>query len=106
MSMTIEELNKLLQDTLERLKDAGIDDESKIELEILALQLKRQIQAESFNTLKDLEQITVADVSKLRQLTAAVEREIENEQNRVQLVKQIYAIAKMALKAGGVPIPS
>ncbi len=104
--MTVQELYELLEDALKKLDDANIDDESKIDLEILVLQLKRQIIVASFDPLKDLEKVTVANVSKLRQLTAEVGREIENEQKRVQLVQQIFTIAKMALKAGGVPIPS
>lgn len=104
--MTVQELYELLEDVLKKLDDANIDDESKIDLEILVLQLKRQIIVASFDPLKDLEKVTVANVSKLRQLTAEVGREIENEQKRVQLVQQIITIAKMALKAGGVPIPS
>lgn len=104
--MTIQELSEVLNRVLQQLKAAGVDDESKLDLEILALQLKRQMAVAVFDPLKELDQVTVADVSKLPQLVQDVSREIAHEQRRAELVRRIVATAKMALKAAGVPIPS
>jgi hypothetical protein len=103
--MTIQELLDLLQNTLRRLNERNIDDESKIELEILALQIKREIVVKSFDPLQELDQVVFPDVSRLAELSAQVEREIHHEQNRQQLVRDIIAIAKMALQLSGVPLP-
>jgi hypothetical protein len=104
--MTIEELYKLLDETVSKLDDANIDDRSKTELEILTLQLQIQLEGAVFDVLKDLDTVTVADVSKLPALCKEVEQEIRNEQQRVQLVQRLTATAKMVLKAAGLPIPS
>jgi hypothetical protein len=103
--MTIQELHDLLQNTVQRLDAKNIDDESKRELKILALQVKREIVARSFDPLQELDQVAIPDVSRLAELSAQVEREIQNEQNRQQLVRDIIAIAKKALQLSGVPIP-
>jgi hypothetical protein len=104
--VTIQELSDTLNRVLQQLTAAGADDDSKLDLEILALQLKRQMVVAVFDPLKELDTVTVADVSKLPQLAQEVSREIAREQPRAELVRRITATAKMALKAAGVPIPS
>lgn len=104
--MTVQELYNLLAETQRKLDAAGIDDESKLDLEILTKQIKKQIILEILDPLKDLDNVTVVDVSKLPRLCAEVAEKVEDEERRTQLVKKVVAIAKIALKAGGIPIPS
>lgn len=104
--MTIRELTHLLDTTLNTLQREDIEDHAKLDLQILVFQLKRQLVVASFDPLKDLDSVTIADLSELSNLADEVEKEVANEARRVKLLQQITATAKIALKAAGVPIPS
>ncbi len=104
--MTINEILQTLEETKTKLESGGVDDSSKMDLDILILQLKRSLQVAIFDPLKDLDQITVADTTQLRNLTSQVQQVIDNEQARATLVTRIVGTAKVVLKAAGLPIPS
>jgi len=104
--MTMNEILEALQETQGKLEAARVDDDSKLELDILILQLRRALAVAVFDPLKDLDEVTVADTSQLTQLVREVQTAIQNEQKRVTLVKKITTTAKVALKAAGIPIPS
>jgi hypothetical protein len=104
--MNIKEISSALIETLDKLNAADIDDHAKLDLEILSLQLKKQLLIEGFNPLKEIGSITVADVSKLPSLIGQLDQVISDEKGRTAMVNKIAAIAKIALKAAGLPIPS
>lgn len=104
--MNMEKLYGHLNDCLHQLQNNQIDDDSKLDLELLTIQLKRQINLQVFDPLKNLDTVTIVDTSQLSLLVSQVQTEISNEQRRVELVKKITALAKIALKAAGLPIPS
>lgn len=104
--MNIQEISSKLSETLDKLNAEGIDDTAKLELEILSLQLKKELLFSGFDPLKEITSITVADVSKLPDLVKQLDVDIGIEKNRIALVNKITAIAKNALKATGLPIPS
>ena len=104
--MNINEILQTLEDTENKLDSADVDDSSKIDLDILVLQLKRAMQSAIFDPLKDLDKVSVANTTELRSLTNQVQQVINDEQARVALVGRIVGTAKVALKAAGLPIPS
>lgn len=104
--MTIKEIYEKLKEALSKLQSADTDDDATLDLEILVLQLKKQLLLGGFDPLKELSGVTVADVSKLPQLVQEVDQVIENEQKRVKLIQRIISTAKIGLKAAGLPIPS
>ena len=104
--MTIQEIHEQLTNTLSKLENADIDDDLKLDLEILVLQLKKQLLLGGFDPLKELSAVTVADVSKLPELVEQVDSVIRDEKRRVELIKKIISTAKIGLKAAGLPIPS
>lgn len=103
--MTIDEILNALRETQNKLNQAGVDDIPKMELEILLLQLERQLMLGAFDTLKDITTVTVVDTTKLRSLTEQLGKDIANEQKRTQTVTRIIGIAKSALRGAGMPIP-
>ncbi len=81
-----------------------MDDNSKLDLEIVVLQLQRALQTGIFDPLKDLDGVTVADTSKLSNLCGEVDAAINDEKKRVALVEQIVGVAKTTMKAAGLAI--
>ncbi len=104
--MTIQEIHVKLKEALTTLQSADIDDDTTLDLEILVLQLKKQLLLGGFDPLKELSGVTVADISKLPQLIQEVDVVIDNEAKRIKLVQKIISTAKIGLKAAGLPIPS
>ncbi len=102
--MKIQEIYDALNQCLDKLESNNIDDRAKLDLEITVLQLKKQILLGVFDTLKELDNVTVADISKIPALVNQVDDVIEKEKKRVELVNQIVAIARMGLKAAGLPL--
>ena len=102
--MNIQEVYNQLQKCLDKLESNRIDDITKTDLEILVSQLKKQLLIGAFDPLKELDQVTVADVSKLPDLINQVSGVIKDEKNRVNLVNKIMAIAKMGLNAAGLQL--
>lgn len=102
--MTIDELYTQLSGLSARLASAP-DDETTFNLQMLVLQLEKQIVAESFDPLTDLAAAAGADVQQLKILIPQVDQAIATEQQRVQLVQTIIALATSALRASGVALP-
>ena len=103
--MNIQEIYDALVAAQEKLEEHEVEDDAQIDLEILVLQLKKQMLIAAFDPLKELESVTVADVTKLPDLIDKVDRDIANEKKRTALIKKITAVAKMGLRAAGLPIP-
>lgn len=106
MSMTIDDVLVLLKQTQTELNQAGIDDLSKLRLDRLILDLRTQMVTIAFDPLKDISNMTVVDISKLRLLIPQLKQVINDEGKRAELVSRITDIAKGALKGVGFPIPS
>jgi hypothetical protein len=104
--MNIKEISDNLNEALSKLQSAEIRDDQALDLEILVLQLQKQLLLSAFDPLKDLSGVTVADVSKLPALVQQVDMVIADEKARTKLVQTIISTAKIALKAAGLPIPS
>ena len=102
---TLDELTKQLKDTGAALAALAPDDPNRFDLEILRSQLKQKIVAEAFNIDDDIAAITVADLTKLKALTADLRAATLQEEQRAQLVGQIVGVAKKLIGAAGVPIP-
>jgi hypothetical protein len=102
--MTIDELYRQLSGLSASLASAS-DDEAKLNLQMLVLQLEKQIVAESFDPLTDLAAVAGADVEQLKILIPQVDQAIATEQQRVQLVQTIISLATSALRAAGVALP-
>jgi hypothetical protein len=100
--MTIDELLAQLTGLAGKLESAP-DDESKFDLQILILQLRKQVAAEAFDPLTGLDASAV-EVEQLRLLMPQVDQAIATEQNRVVLIERILSLAKTALHSAGVTL--
>jgi hypothetical protein len=98
--MTIDDLLAQLTDLSAKLELAP-DDGSKFDLQILILQLRKQVVAHAFDPLTTLPNSSV-EVEQLKLLMPQVDQAIQTEQNRVMLVARIVSLAKIALRAAGV----
>lgn len=102
--MTINDLYDKLEACISALEAAGIDDDSKLELELLKLQIKRQIRLAVLSPIKDLEAVTVADLSRLSELVNEVQQEIRNEESRTKALKKVIGLVKIGANAAGIPV--
>ena len=102
MTMTIDELLTQLSDLSLKL-ELTPDDPAKFDLQILMLQLRKQVVAQAFDPLATLANSTV-EVEQLKLLMPQVDQAILTEQNRVMLVARIVSLAKIALRAAGVTV--
>ena len=102
--MTINELYDKLEECVSMLDQAGIDDDAKLDLDLLKIQIKRQIRLAVLNPLKDVESVTVADLSKLTDLIREVQQEIHNESKRTKALQKIIGLVKIGANAAGIPI--
>ena len=100
--MTIDELLTQLSDLFLKLEVAP-DDATKFDLQILILQLRKQVAAQAFDPLSTLADSSV-EVEQLKLLMPEVDQAILTEQNRVMLVARIISLAKIALRAAGVTV--
>jgi hypothetical protein len=98
--MTIDELLTQLSDLSLKLELAP-DDATKFDLQILILQLRKQVVAQAFDPLTTLANSRV-EVEQLKLLMPQVDQAIQTEQKRVMLVARIISLAKIALRAAGV----
>ena len=98
--MTIDELLTQLSDLSLKLELAP-DDTTKFDLQILILQLRKQVLAQAFDPLTTLADSKV-EVEQLRLLMPQMDDAIQTERNRVMLVARIVSLAKIALHAAGV----
>jgi len=100
MTMTIDELLTQLSDLSLKL-ELTPDDPTKFDLQILILQLRKQVVAQAFDPLTTLANSTV-EVEQLKLLMPQVDQAILTEQRRAMLVARIISLAKIALRAAGV----
>lgn len=99
--MKIQEIYDQLQECLDKLESKNVDGMAKIDLEIFVHQIKKQMLAGEFDPLKELDQVTVPNVSKLPELINQVSGVIANEEERVNLINKIISLTKMGLHATG-----
>lgn len=66
------------------LESEEVEEDAQIDLEILILQLRKQLLIAAFDPLKDLDYITVADASKLPNLVDRLDAVITKEKKRVE----------------------
>lgn len=102
--MNASEIKAKLEEVRKMLEAENVDKIKQIRLNILESQLEMEMEMGTFDPLKDLDAITIVDLSQLNRLTKSVGEEIENEKKRVELVDKIIAVAKSGLKATGLPI--
>lgn len=102
--MKLQELLDSLKKTNQKLEHAGIDDLSKIDLEILIEQLKKKIIVSGFDPLTEISNVQVPEIDNLNGLIEQVDVEIEKEEKRTQLLTSVISIAKKGLNVIGNPL--
>ena len=103
--MTINELLTQLNSLSSKLEPVAAN-EATFDLQILLLQVQKQAITEGFSPLTDLDALAPVSVGELRVLMAQVDDAIATEKKRVQFVQTIIALAKTALRAAGVNLPT
>jgi hypothetical protein len=103
--MTIDELLAQLNGLSAKLDPFAADD-ATFDLRILLLQTQKQVIAEGFSPLTDLDALAPIPVGELQVLMAQVDEAIATENKRVQFVQTIISLAKTALRAAGVTLPA
>ena len=103
--MTVDELLTQLNVLSARLNPFATDD-ATFDLRILILQTQKQVIAEGFSPLTDLDALAPVPVGELQVLIAQVDEAIATEQKRAQFVQTIISLAKTALRAAGVTLPA
>ena len=91
--MNITEIYQKLREALIKLENGNIDDDTKLDLEILVIQLKKQLLLGGFDPLREISGVTIADISTLDELIGQVDKVIQEESKRTNLVKKIVATA-------------
>jgi hypothetical protein len=103
--MTIDQLLAQLNGLSAKLYPFAADD-ATFDLRILLLQTQKQVIAEGFSPLTDLDALAPIPVGELQVLMAQVDEAIATENKRVQFVQTIISLAKTALRAAGVTLPA
>jgi hypothetical protein len=75
------------------------------DLQMLVWQIDKQIAAQAFDPLTELDPVAGPEVEQLQMMIPQVDQAIVTEQHRVQLVETIIALASGALRAAGVALP-
>jgi hypothetical protein len=95
--MTVDELYSEL---------TGLSDHvESFDLQMLVWQIDKQIAAQAFDPLTELDPVAGPEVEQLQMMIPQVDQAIVTEQHRVQLVETIIALASGALRAAGVALP-
>lgn len=102
--MNAEQIKSKLEEVRKKLEIEDVDKIKRLQLQILENQLEMEIEVGTFDPLKDLDSVTIIDLSQLNTLAQEVEEEIRNEKKRVATVDKIIALAKSGLKAAGLTI--
>lgn len=102
--MTIQELLDQLTEAQAQLDQGNVSGAAKRDLQRVIIATERAIIGQAVAPLKDIGNLTVTDVSQLRELTKQLGQDIENEQKRTALVGKIVGIAKTGLR-GVLPLP-
>jgi hypothetical protein len=99
--MNIQETYDQLQKCVDKLESKNVNGIAKIDLEILAHQIKKQMLAGEFDPLKELDHVTIPNVSKLPEMINLVSDVIVDEKERVDIINKIISLTKMGLYATG-----
>jgi uncharacterized protein YfbU (UPF0304 family) len=102
--MNANDIKANLEKVRKTLESENVDKIKRLELQILENQLEMQMEVGTFDPLKDLDSVTIVDLSQLNALVQEVENEIQNEIERGKLVDKVILLAKSGLKAAGLPI--
>lgn len=102
--MNIQQVHEILTSTLDKLDNEGVNDRQKKELQILVLQLENQLEVVAFDPLMELDNITIVDTKKLKELVKEVDKEIKKEEKRKELIAKIISSAKTIISASGLPV--
>jgi hypothetical protein len=102
--MSIYELLDQLNLGVSQLDKAGINDDARFDLESLIIEIKQSIIRYSVNPLRDISQMSVVDVSQLRDLVPQVQHVIKDEHSRTELVVRIISVARHGLRGAGLPL--
>src|SRR5260221_13786215 len=97
--MTIDELLTQLSGLSLKL-ELTPDDATKFDLQILILQLRKQVVAQAFDPLTDLAN-SAGELEQLKLLMPQVDQASQTEQNRARLGGRIVSLAKTPLHAAG-----
>jgi hypothetical protein len=103
--MTIDELLTQLNGLSAKLGPVA-GDEATFDLQILLLQVEKQKIAQAFSPLADLDALAPVPIAQLQLLMGQLDEAIATDQKRVQFVQAVISLAKVALRAAGVPLPA
>jgi hypothetical protein len=103
--MTIDELLTQLNGLSAKLEPVA-GNEATFDLRILLLQIEKQKIAQAFSPLADLNALAPVPTGQLQLLMGQVDEAIATDKKRVQFVQTVISVAKVALRAAGVPLPA
>jgi hypothetical protein len=103
--MTIDELLMQLNGLSAKLEPVA-GEEATFDLRILLLQIEKQKVAQAFSPLADLNAVAPVPTGQLQLLMGQVDEAIAADNKRVQFVQTVISVAKVALRAAGVPLPA
>jgi hypothetical protein len=103
--MTIDELLTQLNGLSAKLEPVA-GEEATFDLRILLLQIEKQKVAQAFSPLADLNALAPVPTGQLQLLMGQVDEAIAADNKRVQFVQTVISVAKVALRAAGVPLPA
>jgi hypothetical protein len=103
--MTIDELLMQLNGLSAKLEPVA-GEEATFDLRILLLQIEKQKVAQAFSPLADLNAVAPVPTGQLQLLMGQVDEAIAADSKRVQFVQTVISVAKVALRAAGVPLPA
>ena len=103
--MTIDELLTQLNGLSAKLEPVA-GDEATFDLRILLLQIEKQKIAQAFSPLTDLNALAPVPTGQLQLLMGQLDEAIATDSKRVQFVQTVISVAKVALRAAGVPLPA
>ena len=103
--MTIDELLTQLNGLSAKLEPVA-GDEATFDLRILLLQIEKQKIAQAFSPLADLNALAPVPTGQLQLLMGQLDEAIATDSKRVQFVQTVISVAKVALRAAGVPLPA
>lgn len=102
--MTAKDIQEKLKELHGKLEAADVEQDKRLDMQVLMNQLKMQMILATFDALKDLDEIAAVDLSEINRLIEKVDGEMKNEQARGELVGKVMVLAKTGLRAAGVPV--
>jgi hypothetical protein len=105
--MTIDELLTQLNGLSAKLEPvAGEEATFDLRILLLQIQIEKQKVAQAFSPLADLNALAPVPTGQLQLLMGQVDEAIAADNKRVQFVQTVISVAKVALRAAGVPLPA